>query len=79
MINKVVSTRSGNARLSGRGSHHALDRYIQRNPSQGTFVSHKLMASTVQAIIGAVYVDSDYDNVAVRRVMETLGLFWPEA
>lgn len=36
------------------------------------------MAGTVEAIVGAVYIDSDHNNFAVERVMETLGLFWTE-
>ena len=78
MINNILSTRSTNVYLNGRGVHHGLGQYIQRNPSQGKFISEKLMATTVEAIVGAVYIDSEDDNVAVVRVMETLDLFWPE-
>lgn len=78
MISNVISTRSANTYLNSRGVHHGLERFIQRNPSQGKYVSPKLMATTVEAIVGAVYLDSNHDNAAVERVMGALDLFWPE-
>jgi ribonuclease-3 len=35
------------------------------------------MAQTVEAILGAVYLDSKMDVQAVRAVMALLGLGWP--
>lgn len=74
----MLAKKAGNSDLCGRGFHHGLDKFIQRNPSQGQLISDKLMAGTVEAIVGAVYIDSDHNNFAVERVMETLGLFWTE-
>ncbi|KAG2166039.1 hypothetical protein JADG_005778 [Aureobasidium aubasidani] len=42
-----------------------------RNPVQA---STKLAANVVEAVIGAVWLDSDESMSAVRQVMETLGL-----
>ncbi|CAC9888352.1 unnamed protein product [Aureobasidium pullulans] len=42
-----------------------------RNPVQA---STKLAANLVEAVIGAVWLDSDESMSAVRQVMETLGL-----
>jgi ribonuclease-3 len=36
------------------------------------------MASTVEAIIGAVFNDSGETVTAVEGVMEVLGISWPE-
>jgi dsRNA-specific ribonuclease len=42
-----------------------------RNPVQA---STKLAASLIEAVIGAVWIDSDESIDAVRKVMETLHL-----
>jgi len=36
------------------------------------------MASTVEAIVGAVFNDSGEKMTAVKSVMEALGVSWPE-
>lgn len=36
------------------------------------------MASTVEAIVGAVFNDSEEKMPVVKGVMETLGVSWPE-
>lgn len=43
-----------------------------RNPVQA---STKLAASLVEAVIGAVWIDSDESIAAVRQALEALGLF----
>lgn len=43
-----------------------------RNPVQA---STKLAANLVEAVIGAVWVDSNESIKAVRQAMEALGLF----
>ncbi|KAH1283726.1 hypothetical protein KXW56_001719 [Aspergillus fumigatus] len=40
-------------------------------------VSPGVMAQTVEAILGAVYLDSQMDVQAVRAVMASLSLGWP--
>lgn len=55
-----------------------LDRYIFNNPAQGDLIPAKLMATTVEAIIGAVVRDSDGDLTVVENVAGALGLSWPE-
>ena len=36
------------------------------------------MASTMEAIVGAVFIDSKEDTLVVKGVMEALGVCWPE-
>lgn len=43
------------------------------NNSQATF-SGKQAATLLEAVVGAVYMDSDGDVTTIRRVMRTLGL-----
>ncbi|KAF7590259.1 hypothetical protein BBP40_003097 [Aspergillus hancockii] len=77
-INQVVSKVAGNANLAQRGFQLGLDRYIHNNPSQGRYVPEKLMATTVEAIVGAVFVETHWDPAALQRAVEGLGLSWPE-
>lgn len=34
------------------------------------------IASTVEAVVGAVYYDSGHDTDAVSAVLATLGVYW---
>jgi len=63
---------ASNANLNRVGRLHGIDQYINKNPSQRGAVPPGLMADTVEAILGAVWLDSDLKSV--KRVMTTLGL-----
>ncbi|PLB40228.1 putative RNAse III [Aspergillus candidus] len=77
-INIVISTRSCNDYLAQQGSSKGLAECVFANHCQGNTVHRGPMASTVEAIIGAVFKDSDEKLATVKRVMETLGISWPE-
>ncbi|KAL4863647.1 hypothetical protein BDV12DRAFT_177274 [Aspergillus spectabilis] len=77
-VNQVISETAGNANLARRGFALGLEQYIRNNPSQGTYFSDRLMASTMEAIVGAYFEDQARDFVALQRVVATLGLSWPE-
>lgn len=61
--------------LAGRGFRHGLDECIIKNPGHSGRISDRMMATAVEAIIGAVYKDSGLDFGAVRAVMDKLGFF----
>ena len=61
-----------NVNLDRIGRIHGLDGFICRNPSQGGHISPATMTATVEAILGAVYLDSGVESVS--QVMQTLGL-----
>jgi len=61
----------GNSNLSTVGFAHNLDRCVNLNPGTLT-VSAKTMATTIQAILGAVHVDGG--DAALAQVMASLGL-----
>ena len=65
---------SSNENLDRVGRLHGIDRFVNKNPSQGNEVPFNIMTATVEAILGAVWLDSQHDLDAVRRVMGTLGL-----
>jgi hypothetical protein len=46
---------------------------VIKNPCQGEEVSRTTMASTVEALVGAVWLDSGRNFEQVREVMERLG------
>ncbi|KAL8692510.1 MAG: hypothetical protein Q9218_002485 [Villophora microphyllina] len=75
----VVLVTAGNIHLANVGNHLGLGKFIKKNTSQGTMVSTRVMTATVEAIIGAVFLDSHNDLSTVRQVMENLGLVAPAA
>ncbi|KAL4736118.1 ribonuclease III [Aspergillus similis] len=78
MIDDMVKRLACNAHLAECGFTAGLDAYIWNNPSQGNKISDNLMATTVEAILGAVFLDNDQDLAAVQTVMAMFGLTWPE-
>jgi ribonuclease-3 len=78
-INQIVSRIASNTNLAQRGFELGLDRCICKNPSQGNFVSDKLMATTVEAIAGAVFLETSWDRAALQRIVDALGLAWPDS
>ncbi|KAL4899911.1 hypothetical protein BDW74DRAFT_162681 [Aspergillus multicolor] len=77
-INEVLSLKSSNADLAQQGFAKGLSACVYNNQSQGNTVHQGPMASTVEAIVGAVYVDSGERITTVKVVMNTLGVSWPE-
>ncbi|RJE22523.1 RNAse III [Aspergillus sclerotialis] len=76
-INHVLSTKASNFYLAHRGFVLGLDRYVDKCQSQlGTPVSPKIMATTMEAIIGAVFLDSGNYVSALTNVLDALGLSW---
>ena len=68
----IVGRVGSNANLDRVGRLYWLDDFICRNPSQAGYISPNTMAATVEAILGAVYLDGGIDHVS--QVMQTLGL-----
>lgn len=77
-ISEVVSSNLSNDALKRACTVNGLERYIRNNPAQGNIISAGLKATTVEAILGAVYLDSNRDTNTVKDVMSTLGLVWSE-
>lgn len=77
MISKVISAKASNAHLAEVGIDNALDQLVYTNPAQHDLVSPRTMATAVEAILGAVYVDSEEDLQVTRSVLEALQLTWP--
>jgi ribonuclease-3 len=70
---------ASNNNLNERGIAVGLDPFIMKHPGQWDLAAGRIqMASTVEAIIGAVYYDSNKNHDACERVMTALGLTWIE-
>ena len=61
-----------NTNLDRIGRQNGLDAFVRVNISQGKIVSPMTMTATVEAILGATYLDGDLQ--AVKQVMGTLGI-----
>ena len=70
---RILAEKGSNTNLDLIGRTNGLDTLINKNPSQeDDYVAPSTMASTVEAVIGAVYLDSGMESVA--RVMQNLGM-----
>lgn len=67
----IVQSVGMNTNLARVGFNHGLDACVNRDPAT-PIVSEKMMAATVEAILGAVHLDGGND--ALATVMEHLGL-----
>lgn len=56
------------------GRQNGLEAYVNANPSQLGVVPNGTLAATVEAILGAVYLDTARDIDIVKAVMRALGL-----
>jgi ribonuclease-3 len=64
--------------LYEQGVAISLDPFIL-NPGQwGLAAGKNVMATTMEAIMGAVYYDSNRNRDDCERVMAAIGLSWPE-
>ena len=70
----IVQQVANNTNLSTIGRQNGLAAYINTNPSQEGLISEKTLTNTVEALLGAVYLDSGNDLNAVKLVMRALGL-----
>ena len=70
---RMLSDVGSNTNLNTIGRTNGLDTLINKNPSElDDYVGPSTVATTVEAIIGAVYLDSDMESVT--GVMRNLGL-----
>ena len=68
----IVARVGSNANLDRVGRLRWLGDFICGNPAQAGYISPKTMSDTVEAILGAVYLDGGIHKVS--QVMQNLGL-----
>ncbi|KAL1623898.1 hypothetical protein SLS56_008093 [Neofusicoccum ribis] len=72
---EILKESVSNAALQVRASKAHLQNLIRLNPSQHGQAPQETLASTVEALVGAVWFDCNGDMDVVRGVMGKLGLF----
>ena len=70
----MVCDRGSNVSLERDGCEHGLGKFVVKNPCQGNSVSRTTTASTVEALVGAAWLDSGRDFEQVQAVMTRLGI-----
>ncbi|KAL8718023.1 MAG: hypothetical protein Q9181_008244 [Wetmoreana brouardii] len=71
VFDKLRNEVTSNASLDTRGLANSLDRYISQAP--GSYVvMPKTMSATIEAIVGAAFLDGGMD--AVKQVVQKLGI-----
>jgi len=71
-MTNAQNTRATNQNLSRIGFSLGIDHYIQLNPAAQGIIPERLMATTVEAIIGAVHFDCNKDITVLRRLISYL-------
>jgi ribonuclease-3 len=74
----MVKQLAGNDNLAARGFELGIDAYILNNPAHQGAVPKSLMATTMEAIMGAVFVDNGESLPPVRPIIAAFGLSVPE-
>jgi ribonuclease-3 len=73
-MTELQNTRGTNLHLAQVGFAKGINEFILLNPSLRGVVQERLMATTMEAILGAVYLDARKDIQAVLQVAVHLGL-----
>ncbi|KAK3989422.1 ribonuclease III domain-containing protein [Cladorrhinum sp. PSN332] len=74
---KVLSEVGSNELLDTLGRRLALDKFVTKNPCQQGDVPRTTVASTVEALIGAVWIDTGNEFHQVQVVIQNLGITEP--
>jgi ribonuclease-3 len=78
-MNNIVQVIVNNTNVERIGRQIHIDEIVNRNPAQQGSVSGRTITDTVQAILGAVYLDSGRNIDCVRLVMVKFGLWGQES
>ena len=73
----MIQLKASNASLAKQGFILGIDKFIVKNRSQFEIMPN-VMATTMEAIVGAVYLDCNQQTKPCADVMTALGLSWPE-
>ena len=64
-----------NTKLKEVAEKTGFTAYIAKNPCQKGEVSQETGASTVEAVVGAVYLDSKEDMNTARKVLQAMDFY----
>lgn len=75
MINERICRISGKEHLCNRGRQVGLHKFIQTSPCQGVQPpSVAMIATMIEALLGAIWYDSNRDLRVVQGIVERLHL-----
>lgn len=74
IADRLIQAVGSNANLNRIGRAIGLSDCVNNNPAQGGVVSPATMTTTVEAILGAIYLDSEQNIEAIQTAMELMGL-----
>jgi ribonuclease-3 len=72
--NNLISTIGSNANLATPARNAGIDQHVLLDPGHMGRVSDKTLATTIEAKLGAVYLNTAKDMESVSRVMIVVGL-----
>lgn len=75
-MQNTLSYVGSNANLDRVGRQNNLEAIVNRNPSQPGTIAANTLTATLEALLGAIYLDSGRTTTRARLMMEELGL-WP--
>ncbi|EUC39445.1 hypothetical protein COCMIDRAFT_10509 [Bipolaris oryzae ATCC 44560] len=64
-----------NTKLSQVAQRSKISTYVTKNPCQEGQVPQETAASTIEALVGAIYLDSGKDMSTVKKVLKAIGFF----
>lgn len=79
VADRLLRERAGNEALVRVERNTGLDAHVISAPGHRGPVSPKPLATTVEAVIGAIYLSSGKDLATVRAAMVALGLIEEDA
>ena len=70
----IRNNKSSNANLAMVGRKLGLGQCVQQSITNRVELSDKIMATAVEGVIGAVYLDTGKNLAAIESVMVTMGI-----
>ncbi|UKZ57864.1 hypothetical protein TrVGV298_011725 [Trichoderma virens] len=71
---QICRVEASNYVLSRTLVKRKIYKYVKLPPCQNGTISQGICASTAEALIGAVWIDSERDSTTVHRVIHNLGI-----
>ncbi|OJZ79996.1 hypothetical protein ASPFODRAFT_212936 [Aspergillus luchuensis CBS 106.47] len=77
---RYATSTSGTNQLSTFANFtYVVEQIENRLPHCQAILSLTLMATTIVAIVGGVFLEKSWDRASSRRIVDALGLAWPDS
>jgi ribonuclease-3 len=71
---QMVASSASNKALGQLAHRYGLEKYVTKNPCQRGDVSDYTLATTVEALVGAVWIDCDKNLETIKGVIDHLNM-----